>query len=112
MNVPNIGLDGEILIMIKDLSKDEKIYFQSQYNNQKKDLGLAVVLALFLGGIGVHKYYFGQIGIGIVYLIFCWSFIPSVIGFIEAIMMNGTVYKYNSQLARSIKENLIMVRDS
>ena len=34
-------------------------------NRQK---GVAVVLALFLGGFGVHRFYLGQIGMGVVYL--------------------------------------------
>lgn len=46
----------------------------------------AFLLALFLGGLGVHKFYLGRIGWGIVYLIFCWTFIPSIIAFVEAII--------------------------
>lgn len=44
------------------------------------------LLALFLGGIGVHKFYAGKIGAGICYLLFCWTFIPGIIAFIEAII--------------------------
>lgn len=44
------------------------------------------ILAAFLGGIGVHKFYAGKIGSGILYLIFCWTFIPSIIAFIEFII--------------------------
>jgi TM2 domain-containing membrane protein YozV len=47
----------------------------------------AALLALLLGGIGAHKFYLGRGGLGILYLIFCWTFIPAVIGFIEAIML-------------------------
>lgn len=46
----------------------------------------AIVLALLLGGIGAHKFYLGSIGMGIVYLIFCWTFIPAVAGLIEGII--------------------------
>ena len=46
----------------------------------------AALLAIFLGGMGAHKFYLGKTGIGIVYLIFCWTFIPSIIGFIEGIV--------------------------
>jgi TM2 domain-containing membrane protein YozV len=46
----------------------------------------AALLALFLGGLGVHKFYLGQIGWGFIYLLFCWTFIPSVIAFIEFIV--------------------------
>ena len=46
----------------------------------------AGIFALLLGGLGVHKFYLGKIGWGIVYLIFCWTFIPSLAGFIEGIL--------------------------
>lgn len=44
------------------------------------------VLAFFLGGIGVHKFYSGKIGSGILYLLFCWTLIPGIIAFIEFII--------------------------
>lgn len=47
---------------------------------------IAAILAFFLGGFGVHKFYLGQIGWGIVYLIFCWTFIPALVAFIEFII--------------------------
>ena len=34
----------------------------------------------------MHKFYVGQPVWGIFYLLFCWTFIPSVIGFIEGII--------------------------
>ncbi len=47
----------------------------------------AALLAFFLGGFGIHKFYLGQVGLGIVYLIFCWTFIPAIIAFIEFIIL-------------------------
>ncbi len=38
---------------------------------------IAILLAFFVGGFGGHKFYVGQIGRGVLYLIFCWTFIPS-----------------------------------
>lgn len=46
----------------------------------------AGLLGIFLGGIGVHKFYMGKIGMGILYLCFCWTGIPAIIGFIEGII--------------------------
>ena len=43
-------------------------------------------LLLILGGLGVHKFYLGNIKEGIIYLLFCWTFIPAVVGFIEGII--------------------------
>lgn len=44
------------------------------------------LLALFLGGIGAHKFYCGRTGTGILYLLFCWTFIPAFVAFIEFII--------------------------
>lgn len=46
----------------------------------------AGILAIVLGGIGVHKFYLGKIGMGILYLLFFWTGIPALIGFIEGII--------------------------
>jgi TM2 domain-containing membrane protein YozV len=45
----------------------------------------AILLALFLGGIGAHKFYQNKIFSGVLYLIFSWATIPSIIAFIEFI---------------------------
>lgn len=46
----------------------------------------AGLFAILLGGIGVHKFYLGRIGLGIVYALFWWTWIPSIIGLIEGIL--------------------------
>lgn len=52
----------------------------------KKNRVVAIVLALLLGGIGAHKFYLGRIGMGILYLVFVWTFIPAIVAFVEAII--------------------------
>jgi hypothetical protein len=51
---------------------------------------VAALLAIFLGGFGIHKFYLGKIGQGVLYLLFCWTFIPALIGFIEGIIYLAT----------------------
>ena len=46
----------------------------------------AALLAIFLGGFGAHKFYLGKVGTGLLYLLFCWTSIPSIIGFIEGVL--------------------------
>ena len=46
----------------------------------------AIVLALFLGGFGAHKFYLGQPIRGGVYLRFCWTFIPVLVALCEALI--------------------------
>jgi TM2 domain-containing membrane protein YozV len=48
-----------------------------------KNKVVAAVLALFLGGLGIHKFYLGQNFAGIMYLLFSWTFVPGIIAFFE-----------------------------
>jgi TM2 domain-containing membrane protein YozV len=45
-----------------------------------------ILLAIFLGWIGVHKFYAGKTGAGVLYIVFCWTFIPALIGIIEGLV--------------------------
>lgn len=47
----------------------------------------AGIFALLLGGIGVHKFYLGRIAAGVLYVLFCWTFIPAVISLVEGILL-------------------------
>lgn len=46
----------------------------------------AGVLGIVLGGFGAHKFYLGEVGMGILYLVFFWTAIPAIIGLIEGII--------------------------
>lgn len=50
-----------------------------------KSRSAAIVLALLLGGVGAHKFYLRQPGLGILYMIFVWTFVPAVIALLEGI---------------------------
>ena len=63
----------------------QPVYNSERANWPIKNKIVAGILALFLGGIGVHKFYLGQTGKGILYLLFCWTYIPSLLALIEAI---------------------------
>ncbi len=45
-----------------------------------------VLITFFFGGLGGHKLYVKKFGQGIVYLLFSWTGIPSLIALIEFIM--------------------------
>ena len=52
-----------------------------------KDKTVAGILAFFLGAFGVHKFYLGQTGTGILYLLFCWVPIVWILAFIDGITL-------------------------
>ena len=43
----------------------------------------AILLGIFLGGFGAHKFYMGSWGWGIVYLLTCWLWIPFIVALVE-----------------------------
>jgi len=51
-----------------------------------KEKLVAGLLAIFVGGFGVHKFYLGDTKMGVLYLCFFWTFIPAIIGLIEGIL--------------------------
>lgn len=108
--VPNVGDEVEIYETENDLivtKKEEKAHdssnsgininlsnnqngYQPMYvANNTKAVNRVVycLLAFFFGGIGVHKFYAGKIGSGILYFLFCWTFVPAVVAFIELVVV-------------------------
>jgi TM2 domain-containing membrane protein YozV len=62
---------------------------QTAIVHTSKNKTSAALFAFFLGGLGVHKFYLGQTALGILYLVFCWTFIPAIVAFIEGIVLIG-----------------------
>ena len=38
------------------------------------------------GGLGAHKFYSGKTLMGVLYLVFCWTYIPALIALVEGII--------------------------
>ncbi|HEX3022714.1 MAG TPA: TM2 domain-containing protein [Lachnospiraceae bacterium] len=67
-----------------------------------KSKTVAGILAIFFGCIGIHKFYLGKVGMGVLYLVFCWTAIPFLISFFEGIRylcMNS----YNFQMQYHVR---------
>lgn len=48
---------------------------------------IAALFAIFLGTFGFHKFYLGRVVQGIIYILLCWTGLPTIIGFIEAAIL-------------------------
>ncbi len=50
------------------------------------DKTVLLLLTIFTGGVGGHKFYVGNYKHGAVYLIFCWTLIPGIISLVEFVI--------------------------
>lgn len=64
---------------------NRQTYIPKSYNGGKSKT-TAALFAILLGGIGIHHFYLGKIWLGILYIVFCFSWIPTIIGIIEGII--------------------------
>ena len=79
----------------------QNVYVQQMNPNLPlKSKTAAGLLAIFLGGLGIHKFYLGKAGQGILYILFCWTYIPEILGLVE-----GIIYLTQSDEAFCQKNN-------
>lgn len=72
-----------------------------------KSKGTAALLAFFLGGFGIHKFYLGSTKAGVLYLLFSWTCIPALIAFFDFFILlfmddRKFNYIYNPHLNGSV----------
>lgn len=77
---------GEIIKKEAEICPHCGVRQKPAVSNSSKDRTTAGILALLLGGLGVHKFYLGETGLGILYLCFSWTLIPAIVGFIEGLL--------------------------
>lgn len=78
---------------------EQRALYYAHMSAWQKDEVVGVLLALFLGTFGAHQFYLRRPGLGILYCVFSWTGIPTVISFIECFFMPGRVRQYNLALA-------------
>ncbi len=99
-------LEGEEMLfvagLIKGMSDDQARNFAISYRAQRRDPSTVLLLSLlgFVGIAGVHRFYLGQIGMGLLYLLtigFC------LIGtIIDLVNHKSLSFKYNQEKAQTI----------
>ncbi len=47
----------------------------------------AALLAFFFGGFGAHRFYLGQWGLGLLYLLFFWTMAPAVAALVDFVLL-------------------------
>jgi TM2 domain-containing membrane protein YozV len=93
-------------IYTANMNDQQRAWFYAEYERARKDEVIAVLLAIFLGGLGIHHFYLRRDGLGILYLVFSWTGIPMVIAWIEAFFMPARVRQYNAMQAMYISSQI------
>jgi TM2 domain-containing membrane protein YozV len=84
-------------IYTANMTPHQRAWFYAEYEQARRDEVVGVLLALFLGSFGIHHFYLRRNGLGVLYLIFSWTGIPAILGFIEAFFMPRRVREYNAR---------------
>jgi TM2 domain-containing membrane protein YozV len=101
-------MDTYALQLQSTMTDQQRVAFQGEYFARRKDPAVGVLLAVFLGSFGAHRFYLGQNGIAIIYIVFCWTFIPHLIALIEAFFMPGRVRRWNEHMASEVASRVRM----
>jgi TM2 domain-containing membrane protein YozV len=75
---------------------------RTDYASRRKDSVIALLLCLFLGGFGAHRFYLKQSGLGILYVLSVWTLIPVIISLLELFVVGDRTRAYNLNIAREI----------
>jgi TM2 domain-containing membrane protein YozV len=89
-------------IYTNGMNDHQRAWFYAEYEHAHRDEVVGVLLAIFLGSFGIHHFYLGRTGLGFLYLLFSWTGIPAILGFIEAFLMPSRVRRYNAAQAAYI----------
>lgn len=82
------------------MTDQQKMMFLSQYNSEKKDRTIALVLSLLLGYIGVDRFYVGDTGLGILKLLTLG--VCGIMTLVDWFLIMGRADEYNREKAREI----------
>jgi len=94
-------------IYTANMTNQQRAWFYAEYEHARKDEVVGVLLAIFLGCFGVQHFYLRRNGLGIIYLLLCWTGISAILGFIDAFFMPSRVRAYNAAQASYIASQIL-----
>ena len=93
--------------------KEEKVVVEPEVEVNKIDTrpqrskAVSALLALFFGTLGLQHFYIGNIGRGILCVLFCWTGIPTIAGVIEALIIlfeDSSSFEFRYKVKNTDKE--------
>ncbi len=115
------------MLLPDDLTLEEQQEVEGQLRDVEKDETRGLLLCISLGFLGAHRFYLGQVGWGVVYLVMsvvairllflpgAWlPYLPAIVlGLIysaEAFVMSDRVHRYNDKLRSHIVKKIKKAR--
>lgn len=101
-----------------ELTREELNQFMLLMPARQKSSSTGILFALLLGGLGAHKFYFNEPGVGVAYLL-CgtlgWFLIVppiilAIICIVDACRMSETVRRANTSAGRALVQEIITLR--
>jgi TM2 domain-containing membrane protein YozV len=93
----NENMDAYFFQINQQANPDYQMYLSMRYNQVKLNSIPTFLWFWFHGGFGALKFYMGQIGIGVVYLLFSWTTIPFLVAFVETFLIAVQVERSSRQ---------------
>jgi len=90
------------LELLKNMTQEQRMFFQAEFNSARKSPTTALLLGLFLGGFGAHHFYLGKVSRGSLYALFFWTSIPAIVALIECPSIHSQVEQWNQKKAVEI----------
>ena len=97
--------DDYSMQLAASLTPAQQQIFYAEYHHRAKEYSTALVLAILLGLLGVHKFYLGRTGQGILHLalsLFSAFTLGIVLVIVDIFRLRGTVYRVNREIADKI----------
>ena len=94
----------------KDLDPAEQAQFESAYARQRKDPTAALLLSIFLGGLGVDRFYIGHIGRGVAKLLTLGGLLIWQI--VDWFLIRHATAAKNTKAIREVRAAILAVRAS
>ncbi|GIX48780.1 MAG: hypothetical protein KatS3mg131_2991 [Candidatus Tectimicrobiota bacterium] len=98
----------QVAMLKKDLSNDERMQFDIQFAVRRKSPTTALILGLFLGALGIDRFYIGHIGLGFGKLLtlgglWIWQII-------DWFLIMGATRRRNIEIVQQIRDTIVQMR--
>jgi TM2 domain-containing membrane protein YozV len=91
----------------RGMTESQRRSFSAEMSRVQRSETVGVLLALLLGGLGAHHFYLARRWQGVRYLAICWTFIPAIIGLVEAFFMPARVRAFNAEKGKLIAASVL-----